>query len=278
MSAMQQGQIRATADSRNDPGTMPGLRIDRLSVRYQTRVAVAQVSMTLARGELVALVGPNGAGKSSLLKAVAGVVAHQGQVHWDGRLLPTLSARQRALTMAYLPQSPAAHWPLRVRDLVALGRLPHRQIGAALTHEDRQSIAWAMDRTQITNLAGRNMDGLSGGERSRVLLARALAVKAPALLTDEPVASLDPYHQLKIMSVLAEYAQSGGLVIAVLHDLALAARFATRMIMISEGCLCGDGRPEEVLSDAALQQHYRVRSYAARHEGEPIILPWRTTR
>ncbi len=278
MAAMQNGRANATMVADDGASTMPGLRLENLSVRYGIRIAVEQVSMTLSQGELVALVGPNGAGKSSLLKAVAGVVPHDGQVNRDGQPLHTQSPRQRARILAYLPQSPAAHWPLRVHDLVALGRLPHRRVGSALTHEDTQSIAWAMDRTEVTTLADRHMDGLSGGERSRVLLARALAVKAPVLLTDEPVASLDPYHQLKIMSVLAEYARSGGLVIAVLHDLALAARFATRMIMISEGCLRGDGPPEQVLNDDALQQHYRVRSYVARHENEPVILPWRTIR
>jgi iron complex transport system ATP-binding protein len=278
MAAGQNGQAHATMVADDHASTMHGLRLENLSVRYGTRIALEQVSMTLSRGEMVALVGPNGAGKSSLLKAVAGVVPHDGQVNWNGRPLHTQTPRQRARILAYLPQSPAAHWPLRVHDLVALGRLPHRRVGVALTHEDSQSIAWAMDRTEVGELADRHMDGLSGGERSRVLLARALAVQAPVLLTDEPVASLDPYHQLKIMAVLAECAHRGGLVIAVLHDLALAARFATRMIMISEGCLRGDGPPEQVLNDDALQQHYRVRSYVARHENEPVILPWRTIR
>lgn len=278
MTTLQNRQTYTAPACQPDAGAPAGLHLQDLGVLYQTRVALERVSLLLSRGELIALVGPNGAGKSSLLKAVAGLVTHKGQVSWGGQSLHDLSARQRALTLAYLPQSPAAHWPMRVHDLVALGRLPHRRVGAALAQDDTHAIAWAMERTDVAALSERNIDALSGGERSRVLLARALAVKAPVLLADEPVASLDPYHQLNIMTVLADYAAAGGLVIAVMHDLALAARFATRMVMVSEGHLCGDGRPEDVLNDDALHQHYRVRSYAARHENEPVILPWRTTR
>ncbi len=254
----------------------PGLAITELSVSYSASVVLGPLSLTMGRGELIALVGPNGAGKSSLLKAIAGVVSHHGTMIWDGRRLADLSSRERALQLSYLPQTPTAHWPMRARDLVALGRLPHRRYGTSGDAADSEAIDRAMACTDVTALAGRSIDTLSGGERTRVLLARALAVNAPVLLADEPVASLDPYHQLKIMSALAGCAAQGALVVAVLHDLALAARFCTRMILISEGRLRGDGAPESVLSDEALHDHYRVLPYLARHENEPVILPWRT--
>ena len=251
------------------------LRCDALSVRYRDRVAVRPSSLTLARGSLVALVGPNGAGKSSLLKAIAGLVPCTGVVERDGRALDS-SPRERARTIAYLPQSPAAHWPLKVRDLVALGRLPHRAFGAAPSPEDDAAIEGVMRQTDVTPLAERAVDELSGGERARVQLARALAVQAPILLVDEPVAALDPYHQLEIMRVLTDYAARGALVIAVLHDLTLAARFAHRVVVMHDGEVVADGQPEQVLSADTLRRYYRVEPFLSHVEGQPLVVPWRT--
>ena len=221
----------------------PVLEIDRLEVRYGPRVAVHPLSVTLAAGELVALVGPNGAGKSSLLKAIAALLPHSGTVRWDGEALANLDSRARARVVAYLAQSPALHWPMIARDLVGLGRLPHRAYGSAPTDIDREATSWALAQTEASAFAERSVERLSVGERARVLLARALAVRAPVLLVDEPIAMLDPYHQLQIMAVLRAYARGafdalgpetggdsndiprGALVIAVLHDLALAALF-----------------------------------------------------
>ena len=252
-----------------------------VAVSYGTRVALRPTSLTLARGELVALVGPNGAGKSSLLKALASLLPHAGSVSFDGVPLAALAARTRARQVAYLPQTPALHWPMRSRDLVALGRLPHRAYGAAATSDDLAAIEHAMRQTATAEFAERSSAELSVGERARVLLARALAVRAPVLLVDEPIAMLDPYHQLQIMEVLRAYCtgSSGGeppaVVIAVLHDLGLAARFCTRVVLLSEGAVVGDDRPEKVLSAAALREHYRVDPWITRHENEPSIVPWR---
>jgi iron complex transport system ATP-binding protein len=165
---------------------------------------------------------------------------------------------------------------MKVRDLVGLGRLPHRALGQLRTAEDAAAVAWAMRQTDAEILADRSVDELSGGERSRVQLARALAVRAPILLVDEPVASLDPYHQLKIMYVLAEHAARDGLVIAVMHDLTLAARFASRMILMHEGAIVEDGSAQHVLRDETLQRYYRVHSFVLENEGQPLIVPWRT--
>jgi iron complex transport system ATP-binding protein len=251
------------------------LHVDALTVRYGDRVAVRPSSLALAKGIVVALVGPNGAGKSSLLKAIAGVVPCTGTVRSGAQALGS-DSRTRARTIAYLPQSPAVHWPIRVRDLVALGRLPHRAFGAAASLEDRDAIAGAMRATGVTTLAARAVDELSGGELSRVQLARALAVQAPILLVDEPVAALDPYHQLEIMRVLTDYAARDALVIAVLHDLTLAARFAHRVIVMHAGELVADGRPEQVLSADTLRRYYRVEPFLSQVEGQPLVVPWRT--
>ena len=252
-----------------------------IAVRYQARTAVRATSVTLAAGELVALVGPNGAGKSSLLKALAGLTAHDGVVTWQGTGLAALSSRARARAVAYLPQDPPVHWPLLARDLVALGRLPHRGYGAALSAADRAVVLSVMKETDTLEFATRSLDRLSVGERARVLLARALAVQAPVLLVDEPIAMLDPYHQLHVMSTLAAYAGGssvGRVVVVVLHDLGLAARFCGRVLMMRDGAVVADGPPDAALGDASIRAHYRVEPLISTHDGEPVIVPWRPLR
>jgi iron complex transport system ATP-binding protein len=252
-----------------------------VEVRYQMRIAVRATSVTLAPGELVALVGPNGAGKSSLLKALAGLTPHDGVVTWQGAALATLGSRARARAVAYLPQDPPVHWPLLARDLVALGRLPHRGYGAAPSAADRAVVLSAMQETDTLELATRSVDRLSVGERARVLLARALAVHAPVLLVDEPIAMLDPYHQLHVMSSLAAYARgtsAGRIVVVVLHDLGLAARFCGRVLMMRDGAVVADGPPGTALGDASIRAHYRVEPLISTHDGEPVIVPWRPLR
>ncbi len=253
-----------------------------LEVRYQTRAAVHATSVALAPGELVALVGPNGAGKSSLLKALAGLTPHGGAVTWQGAGLAELGSRARARAVAYLPQDAPVHWPLLARDLVALGRLPHRAYGAAPSAADGAAVRAAMLETDTLEFATRSIDRLSVGERARVLLARALAVQAPVLLVDEPIAMLDPYHQLHVMSTLAAYAAGGAtgqcVVIVVLHDLGLAARFCRRVLVMRDGAVVADGPPHAALDDASIRAHYRVEPLISTHDGEPLIVPWRPLR
>jgi iron complex transport system ATP-binding protein len=165
---------------------------------------------------------------------------------------------------------------MQARALVALGRLPHRTFGAALRPEDRAAIEAAMRQTGVTALAERAVDELSGGELARVQLARALAVQAPILLVDEPVAALDPYHQLEIMRLLTEYVARDALVVSVLHDLTLAARFAHRVIVMHEGEIVADGAPEQVLSAETLRRYYRVEPFLSQVAGQPLVVPWRT--
>lgn len=252
------------------------LELAQLGVRYGPRVALDDASLGLGHSGLVGLVGPNGAGKSSLVKAVAGLVPHAGVVSWRGKPLARMGRLERARTIAYLPQSAGVHWPLRAAELVALGRMPHRALGERMRPEDDEAVASALERCAAAALAGRRVDRLSGGERARVLLARALAVGAPVLLVDEPIQSLDPGHQLNVMRVLRDSAEHGTLVIAVLHDVALAARYCTRIVLLAGGRIVGDGTPKDVLTTDALVRWYGVEPYLAEHGGEPVVLPWRT--
>jgi iron complex transport system ATP-binding protein len=250
-----------------------------LEVRYGEHVALRPTTLDLGRGEFVALVGPNGAGKSSLLKALAGLAAHAGTVSWHGAPLASLAERERARSIAYLPQAPTFHWPLLVRELVALGRLPHRSYGSAPSSADEAAVDWALQQTATAEFSARTVDHLSVGERARVLLARALAVRAPVLLVDEPTAMLDPLHQLEIMAMLRDYAHGKGtehaLVVAVLHDLTLAARFCNRVLLLDAGAIVADGVPTAALTADAVRRHYGVEPLIGQHEGEPLIVPWR---
>jgi iron complex transport system ATP-binding protein len=250
------------------------LATDALEVRYGREVAVRPTSVTLAPGELIGLIGPNGAGKTSLLRALAGVPVARSDVAWQGRPLDRYAPAARARALAYLPQSPQANWPLSVGELVALGRLPHRRFGEALQADDLQAIDAAMRETEVTALASRPMDRLSGGERMRAHLARAFAVDAPALLVDEPTASLDPYHQLSVMRLLRRYRDSGRLVVAVLHDLNLALGSCSRLILMDRGEVVADGDPRDVVNETRLARHYRIRAWLAESDGRRIAVPW----
>jgi iron complex transport system ATP-binding protein len=250
------------------------LTASEIEVRYGDTIAVRPVSLTLAPGEFIGLIGPNGAGKTSLLKALAGIPAPDERAGWQGRKLTELDADERARTIAYLPQGPQASWPLSVTELVELGRLPHRRFGQRFSDVDRRAVARAMRRTAIEPLATRAIDTLSGGERMRAHLARAFAVDAPVLLVDEPVASLDPYHQLSVMRLLDDYRAAGRLVIAVLHDLNLALGHCSRLMLMDGGSIVADGRPDAVIDAGTLARHYRIRAWLAEHESRRIVVPW----
>jgi iron complex transport system ATP-binding protein len=246
-----------------------------VSVTLSGRNVLQNVSLSLQRQHLVALVGPNGAGKTTLLRALAGLQPSTGSVHVAGELLSNLPLRERAKRFGYLPQGHVVHWPLQVKDVVALGRYPHGATDPArLAPADRAAVARAMQATDITGFAERPVNELSGGERSRVALARVLAVEAPIVLADEPTASLDPRYQIDVMTNLRQTADSGVLVIVVTHDLGLAARFADTVLVMSQGRLAAQGTPAQALSDAVMAEVFRISAFRAAHGDETVILPW----
>ncbi|HHW76063.1 MAG TPA: ABC transporter ATP-binding protein [Xanthomonadaceae bacterium] len=251
------------------------LEADRIGVALAGRRVVHGVSLRAAAGQLLALLGPNGAGKTTLLAALAGLRPFHGSMRFQGRSLASLSRREKARALAYLPQGQTVHWPLTVRRLVELGRLPHLVPWQPPAATDRLAVESALQRAGIAELAERPFDTLSGGERARTLLARVLAVEAPLVLADEPVASLDPYHQLRVMELLRDYADGGAAVIVVLHDLTLAARFCDELLLLREGVLVARGSAESVLSAHHLAGAYRVTALRGEHEGQRYVLPWR---
>ena len=238
--------------------TAPLLRADDVSVALGGRPIVTGATLSIARGELVALIGPNGAGKTTLMRALAGLVPASGTIALDGAPLASLAPRKRARRLAYLPQGHVFHWPLPVAEIVALGRTPHADAFAPLTAADRDAVARALAVTGISAFAERRVPTRSGGERARVALARALATEAPLILADEPTASLDARHQLVVMELLRRAAHAGGGVVAIVHDLTLAARFADRVVVIDRGRIVADGPPADVLTRERLAAVFGV--------------------
>ena len=253
----------------------PLLTARALNVTLGHRAVLHDVSLSLLSSQLVALVGPNGAGKTTLLRALAGLVPASGTIEVGGEGLSSLSLRERARRFAYLPQGHIVHWPLPARDIVALGRYPHGATDPArLPPRDAEAVLGAMQAADVIEFAARRATELSGGERSRVALARVLAVEAPVILADEPTSSLDPRHQLDVMQTLRGAADKGALVIVVTHDLGLAARFADQVLVLSGGRLASTGAPSEALSDRIMREVFRVSAYRAEHQHEVVIVPW----
>ena len=246
-----------------------------LTVRWGQETILDRISLSARAGELVCILGPNGAGKSTLLRALSGALKATG-VQIDGCDLNTINAKQRARLISWLPQNGQAAWPLPTRAIIALGRLPHGVTLDTLTPRDEAAINTALVACDLHHLADRDVTTLSGGERARALLARALAVEAPVLLADEPVSALDPQHQLSVMNVLRAETQRGRLAIVVLHDLTLAARFADRIILMRKGRITADGAPSLVLTPDLLGDVFGVEIAQFERDGAHIVVPWAT--
>jgi len=249
------------------------LKVEGLSVAFGGAKVLDGIDLAIRDGEVVAIVGPNGAGKTTFLKAAAGLVAAKGRIELQGMAVRQLSPVERARRAAYLPQGHVFHWPLAVEDIVALGRLP-RTGGADLSLADAEAVRRAMTETGVAAYAGRPVTTLSGGERARVALARVLATEASLVLADEPTASLDPRYQLIVLDTLRRHARQGGAVIAVLHDIGLAARRADRIVVLHQGRLVADGPPRDVLTRGLLAETFGVDVQIVTLVDGPVVIPW----
>ena len=235
---------------------MTYLDLRALTVRRGVCPVVDGVDLSVGAGEFVGLLGPNGAGKTSLLRGALGLLSHEGQSN-----LSAMSPRARAKAAAFLPQGREIAWPVTVSDLV----------GLAESGEAAQ--ARAIARMGLEAYRDRRATELSGGEQARVLIARALAQDAPLLLADEPAAGLDPEAQIRTMQVFRDLANEGRAVVASIHDLGLAARHCTRLVLLHRGRKVADGLPRDVLSADNLAAVFGVKGYHAETPDGPVFQP-----
>lgn len=255
---------------------MNGLVARDVAVSLGGREALRGVAFTAGRGRVVGLIGPNGAGKTTLLRVLGGLMApDRGAVTLGGVELAAMPRASRAKRISYLPADAPVHWPLRVDRLVMLGRIPRAGLWRSSGDADVRMTKAAMSRTGVLHLADRAVSSLSSGERARVLIARALAGDPETLLADEPVSSLDPYHQLRIMELFRDLAAGGRIVVAVLHDLTLAARFCDDLALVADGRIVREGRPEEVLTSDAVGGAYGVETVTVSTDAGTLVAPWR---
>jgi iron complex transport system ATP-binding protein len=246
-----------------------------LTVSFDGHEAVRRASFVAASGEWVVLIGPNGAGKTSVLRAMCGLVPFEGEILVDGRDVRTLSRRELARIVAFVPQSPETPHELTVAEYVLLGRTPHIGYFAAEGSSDRRAAASALDRLELSPFAERPLGSLSGGELQRVVLARALAQEAPILLLDEPTTALDLGRQQQALELIDSLRTDGLAVVSTMHDLTLAGQYAARLLLLDRGVVVAEGTPEEVLSVANLSAHYDARVRVVQDEDGIFVLPLR---
>ncbi|MDE4190893.1 ABC transporter ATP-binding protein [Phaeobacter gallaeciensis] len=247
---------------------MSVLSVRNLSVTLRDRPVLRDVSFEIGKGEFVGLLGPNGAGKTSLMRAALGLIPAAGSSS-----LATMNASERAHTVAWMPQSREIAWPIPVERLVALGRLPHLPQGRRLPAADQALVDQAISRMGLDSFRKRAASRLSGGEQARALIARALAQDTPLLMADEPSAGLDPSHQISTMEVFASLAAEGRAALVSLHDLGLAARHCTRLILLAEGGIMADGRPAEVLTPDLMARAFGISVWHETTAQGPIFQP-----
>jgi iron complex transport system ATP-binding protein len=247
-----------------------------LTLAGNGRRRLAEVSLDVEAGALVGVIGPNGAGKSTLLKILAGVeTGWRGSVDVFGRALGTWDRLAYARAVAYLPQEFQCQWALTVEDLVALGATRGEGFGwPSASRASTPDHAWVYDAFDLAPLRRRVFNALSGGEKARARLAAAVAARPRVLLADEPVANLDPFHQLEAIERLRALARGGTTILMVVHDLTIAARFCDRLILLDGGRVACVGAADEVLRPDWLAQVYRVDALFGAHDNRPYVIPW----
>ena len=237
------------------------LDIQDVSLELQAQTILDRISLDAGRSEFIGIIGPNGAGKSSLIKCISGLVNRsQGSVYLDGSDLARMSARQVARVIAHLPQNTMLDFGFTCLEVVLMGRHPHLGPFQIEGRQDLDIARDAMAFTNTTRFANRTVDTLSGGERQRVLISRALAQQPRLLLLDEPTANLDIQHQLQIMDLVRRLVDDGMTALAATHDLALAARYCDRLVLMSLGKVMADGKPRDVLSSQNIEMAFGVRA------------------
>jgi iron complex transport system ATP-binding protein len=256
--------------------TTARLRVDSATIGYDRRVISEQLSVTIPDGSYTVIVGPNACGKSTLLRAMSRLLAPKtGQVVLDGRSISSYKAKEVARRIGLLPQSSLAPDGITVADLVARGRYPHQSLLRQWTAADERAVRDAMAATGVAALASRLVDELSGGQRQRVWVAMVLAQQTPLLLLDEPTTFLDIAYQIELMELFTDLNQAGHTVVAVLHDLNHAARYATHLIAMRDGAVVAQGAPRDIVTAELVEEVFGLRCLIVPDPvtGAPYVAP-----
>ncbi|WP_421701244.1 ABC transporter ATP-binding protein [Aliiroseovarius sp.] len=244
------------------------LSVSKLNVARRGRDILKDVSLEIGTGEVVGLIGPNGAGKTTLMRAALGLIDGEGHSN-----LAAMTARERARAVAWLPQARELAWPVDVETVVTLGRLPHLAMGQRPRDEDAAAIEQALEDMSLSDMRKRTVTRLSGGEQARVLIARTLAQQTPLVVTDEPIAGLDPAHQIATMKIFEGLAHRGKAVLVSLHDLGLAVRHCTRLVLLCDGEIKADGPADQVLCASNLSAHFGITAHFETGPEGPVFQP-----
>ena len=248
------------------------LQTRQLCAELGGRQVLHNIDLQITAGRWTCVVGPNGAGKSSLLKALAGLLPHSGQVLWQGQPLASLTRQQRALQLSWLGQGESSTLDLRVWDVAMLGRLPHQSWLSAPSAQDAHMVEAALKATQAWDWRERTLGELSGGERQRVLLARAMAGNAPTMLMDEPLANLDPPHQVDWLEQVHCLLAQGTTVVSVLHEIGMALH-ADDIVVMREGQVVHHGTSRDAATHAAIEAVFDHRIRIQAIDGQWVVLP-----
>ncbi|EAP84777.1 ABC transporter ATP-binding protein [Sulfitobacter sp. EE-36] len=233
------------------------LSLQNLSVHRGRKTVLSDINLTLREGEVVGLVGPNGAGKTTLMRAALGLIPADGQSS-----IAALAPRMRGRAAAWMPQSREIAWPVTVETIIRLGRTPHLRGGQKIQAEDQAAVDRAIAQMDLDTFRNRPATQLSGGEQARVLIARSLAQEAPLLIADEPTAGLDPAHQIAAMESFSKAAGQGRGVLVSLHDLGLAARHCTRLIVLHNGAVVADDVPQAALTTEIVEAVFGITAFS----------------
>ena len=250
----------------------PALETLQLSASLGGRQVLKDIDLQIKPGRWTCVVGPNGAGKSSLLKAMAGLLSVRGQVFLQGQPLVTFTHQQKALQMSWLGQGESSTLDLRVWDVAMLGRLPHQNWLATPSQQDTLMVEAALRATQAWDWRDRTLAELSGGERQRVLLARAMAGNAPVMLMDEPLANLDPPHQVDWLEQVHCLLAQGTTVVSVLHEIGMALH-ADDIVVMSEGQVLHHGAGSDTVTHSAIEAVFGQRIRIRAVDGQWVVLP-----
>lgn len=252
----------------------PSIRALDVGVMIKGAPLLSGVNLVVEPGEWVSVIGPNGAGKSTLLRAIAGVADSTGVIEVAGQSIAGLKARTRARLVSWVPQTPTIPSGISLFDYVLLGRTPHLHPLAREQRSDVDIVTTVLDELDLSRLASRMVETLSGGELQRAVIGRALAQQAPVILLDEPTSALDLGHQQEVLSLLDGLRSAGDrTIITTMHDLTLAGVFADRLIMLTCGEIVAEGTAIEVLTEPNLAKYYGADVSVSHHDGQVLVTP-----